>query len=152
MAKIVISLVIGLLSIIVELLIPGFGFFGIVGFAAAAISFGICFLWYGIAAVIAELAITLVFLGFIFMYLKKYKFHGKIILDDNVKKDNTNKEDYYKNFIGKTGMTKTPLKPCGNVKFENDMIEAFSDGNFIDSNREVTATKVSDNKLYVEEK
>ena len=51
--------------------------------------------------------------------------------------------------VGDTGMTVGRLAPMGNVRVDNELMEAESLSGYIDANQEVVVVKVLKNKIIV---
>lgn len=146
----IILLSIGLLSLFVELFIPGFGVFGAVGLILLIASsiLTIIYIPYGAIIVISELIIIFIIGYLLLEHVRRHGLYKKIILKDTLNEDSDNKEALSA-FINKEGITKTPLKPCGKVIIDGTTLEAYSDGDFILPNNRIMAIRVSENKLYV---
>lgn len=137
---------------IVEMFFPGFGifgFFGVISFVAS-VFITIVYVQFGFVIVLVEVA-SLAVIGLIaYDYIKKKQLHGKIILDETY--DNEESEigslDY---FMGKEGMTKTPLKPFGTADFNGTSIEVYSDGAYIPEHKRVKVIDISQRKIIVKQ-
>ncbi len=143
-------LLLGIVLLLIEIFIPGFGVFGITGLISLAVSacLTIMFVDNGIVIVVSGIVILAV-LGYLaFEDAKKYGLYNKLVLKDTLKNDKESKENM-DSFVNKTGVVKTPLKPHGKVEFDGTVTEAYSDGDFIPVGQQVVAYKVSDNNLYV---
>lgn len=143
-------LICGALLLLVEFFIPGFGFFGISGIicivASAVIT--IMFVPFGPFIVLAE-ATILALLGYLaFEYFKRHGKDSRIILNETLNEDKNNAETL-RTYIGSEGITRTPLKPFGNIDIDGSYIEACSDGEFIGANEKVLVVREYENKLYV---
>lgn len=146
----IILLSIGLIFLFVELFMPGFGVFGGAGliFLIASAVLTIIYIPYGAIIVISELIIIFI-IGFLLLdHIRRNGLYGKIVLKDTLNED-TNNEENLSVYIGKEGVAKTPLRPCGNVVIDGKTIEAYSDGEFILADDKIKAVKVFENKLYV---
>ncbi len=146
----VILLSLGLLALFVELFIPGFGIFGAAGLIllAASAVLTIIYIPYGTFIVIGELIVIFVIGYLLFDHAKKNGIYGKLILKETLK-ENADDTEVLSTFINKEGVSKTPLKPCGNVIIDGVTLEAYSDGDFILPNEKIIGVKVAENKLYV---
>lgn len=146
----VLFLLIGSALLIAEIFIPGFGVCGIMGiiFVMTSFIFTIISSPIGIFIVGFELLGVLALIFTFFKYISSKQLHGKIILDDTLNEDK--KEigdlDY---FLGKCGITKTPLRPQGYVDFNGITVEAFSDSGFISVHSSVKVIDVKENKIFV---
>ena len=132
---IILLLIIGLASLIIELLMPGFGVFGITGVILMILSWGITIFKYtfGILIVLIELVAITLGLYFLIKRLKRMQIYGKFILSDVVEKD---KKDIgnMEEFIGREGVCKTDLRPFGNAEFNGVVFEVLSDDGYIKKN------------------
>lgn len=147
---IILLLVVGLASLIIELLVPGFGIFGIIGIILMILSWGITIFRYtfGIGIVLVELVFIVLGLYLLIKRLKRMQIYGKFILSDVVEKD---KKDIgnMENFVGREGICKTDLRPFGNAEFNGVILEVLSDDGYIKRNSLIKIIKFEDNKLYV---
>ncbi|WP_250277787.1 NfeD family protein [[Clostridium] colinum] len=142
--------IIGLVSLIFELLAPGFGIFGIIGIILMILSWGITIFTinFGFIIVLLEIFLITIFLAFIIKKLKNTQIYSKFILSDVLLKD---KKDIgnMEQFVGKEGICKTDLRPFGNAEFNGIVLEVLSDEGYIKSNSLIKITKFENNKLYV---
>lgn len=145
-----ILLLIGIICLFTEVFIPGFGVFGITGIILTIISavITVIFIPFGIIIVVSEIILLSLLMLIVLNYIKKHQLYGKIILDEtlNYEKKEMGDLEY---FLGKEGITKTPLKPFGNVDFNGVIIEAYSDGEYIQPHEKIKVINVHDNKIYV---
>ena len=143
-------LICGALLLLTEFFVPGFGFFGISGIICVVVSalITIIFVPFGPVIVLAEAAI-LALLGYLaFEYFKRHGKDSRIILNETLNEDKNNAETL-RSYIGREGITRTPLKPFGNISIDENYIEAYSDGEFIGANEKVLVVREYENKLYV---
>ncbi len=145
-------LVLGLAFFIAEALVVGFGVFGVIGAVLSLVSCVLTILYvpHGMYIVVCEMILVFIVLYILFQYISKHQLYGKIILTETLgmeKKDIGELEF----FIGKEGLTLTPLRPMGTADFNGIKIDVFSDSGFIRANKKIKVSKVSDNKVYVVE-
>ena len=143
----------GLVLIVVEAHIPGFGIPGITGLICLLV--GVYFIADGdmIKASIYFLG-TLVFVagGLWVLYNTGY---GRKHLRTFFLFENQSKEKGYvstklfHSIVGKEGYVATPLRPAGAVFIENVKYDAVSDGEFIDKDERVRVTMVEGRKILV---
>ncbi|KSU63743.1 hypothetical protein AS034_05745 [[Bacillus] enclensis] len=148
----IILFVIGIILIIAEFFLPG----GIAGGLGAAAVIGSIMLaggnimQMGISILIALLIAVIAMIIFVKVFGKKMKLFNKIIL-----KDSTNTESGYVSnanrleLIGKTGLTKTPLRPSGTIIIEDERIDAVTEGGYIAVNQQVKVVKVEGSRIVV---
>lgn len=146
------SLILGLIFLVIEAIIPGFGFFGVSGFILLLISSitTITSVKFGLFIVIFEVVFISLLIYFIFKHMRRSQIFGRIILDEtlNYEEKEIGGTDY---FLGKEGITKTPLKPFGSVDFNGVVMEVYSDGTFIKEKTKVKVIEVTTNKIIVKE-
>ncbi|WP_317367923.1 NfeD family protein [uncultured Tyzzerella sp.] len=147
---VILSLLIGLACIFVELLMPGFGIFGIVGIILIILSWAITIFTFklGIVIVLIEIVFITVGLYLSIKKLKRMQIYGRVILNDvlqNDKKQVGNMEE----FIGREGVCKTDLRPFGSGEFNGIVLDILSDDGYIKKNSLIKIIRFEDNKLYV---
>lgn len=144
-------LLVGLTFLVIEGCIPGFGFFGIMGFLliTASAVYSMLFLPYGQYVALGEILVIVGLALVTFKILKKNKEKLPVILHESLAEDN-DKPDYVK-YIGKVGKVKTALKPFGNIEVDGEFVEAYSENGFIPAGAEVECRTVSEGKLFVKQ-
>lgn len=128
-------------------ILPGFGIAGIgaiVCFASAAIY--AWHLWGFFWGAIASLGVA-TGVGIVLWLLPRTKLAKNIVLHRSVDGTATAKE---KIFLGKTGVTLTPLRPAGMVQIEDQRVDVVTDGGFIEANIEVVVIAVDGPRVVVE--
>lgn len=147
----IIFLIVGIILLGIELIVPGFGIFGISGIISILISWIMTvstFKFFGITIVLFEIIFISIGFYMLFKKMKKMQLFGRIILSDS---NNKNKKDFanLEEFIGREGITRTALRPAGDAEFNGITIEVVSDSGYIDNNTRIKVTKFLENKLYV---
>ena len=148
---ILLLLMIGITCLVVELLMPGFGIFGIVGIISLILSWGITLFTFktlGIVFVLVQIVVMPFALYLVIKKFKRMQIYGKFILSDVVEKDKKqvgNMEE----FIGREGICKTDLRPFGSAEFNGIVLDVLSDDGYIKRNSLIKIIKFEDNKLYV---
>jgi membrane-bound serine protease (ClpP class) len=143
-------LICGALFLLAEFFIPGFGFFGVSGILLVVVSavMTIVYVRFGLFIVIAEAAV-LVLLGYLIAeYFNKSSDSNRVVLNETLKED-VNKAELLRSYIGKEAVTRTPLKPFGNIDIDGVYLEACSDGEFIGAGEKVLVVREYESKLYV---
>lgn len=150
-----ICILVGLGLVILEIFIPGFGIPGITGTILLVISILLT------ANSMLEILIMLLFflviiaipLAIMIRLGKKGKLSRGIILEsNNIKSESCkieNKDMEY--FIGKRGKTKSMLRPAGKIDLDGVMLDAVTEGAFIEVNKEVEVIKVDGIRIVVKE-
>jgi membrane-bound serine protease (ClpP class) len=145
-------IVLGIVCLIVEAFVPGFGVFGLSGIACLVVSAVLAVLYvpFGWMMVTAEIVLLAGFFYFMYQFIKKRQLQGNLIMSEalNIEVPELTSLD---GFVGKTGVAVTALRPAGEVELEGIRLEAASEGKLIDIGTKVVAVKVQGNKLIVRE-
>ncbi len=148
---IVLLIMLGLLLLLIEFaIIPGVTIAGIGGFLLLAASVYIAFTDLGTVAGFITLAVVLIASPIMVYYLFKSKAGKKMILDSEIdgKVENFSHD---KLKVGDTGKTIGRLAPMGKIKVNGEVVEAQSNGTFIDHQTKIRITKIHLNKIIVEQ-
>jgi membrane-bound serine protease (ClpP class) len=148
----IILFVIGILLLVAELFLPG-GLIGILGFAAILGSFFLAsenVIHMGISILIAIIISIVASIFMIKVLGRKMSIFKKIILNDSTNTEqgyvsNVNRVD----LLDKKGVTLTQLRPAGKIKIEDEIIDAVSEGAFIQKDQEVKVIKVEGSRIVV---
>jgi len=145
--------VFGLVLLLIEGLMPGFGLAGITGVICVIVSIVMITsnLFDALLLIISTIAIfSIIIVGLYKMgYGSKYlKF---LILDKEQKREEgyTSSNKDYSSYLGKVGVADTPLRPSGVVIIEGNRVNAQSEGNFISKDSKVIVTHVDGMKIIV---
>ncbi len=146
----IIFTVLGLICLLAEATMPGFGIAGITGLVLLAVSavLAVIFLPFGLYFVSAELILLFGVGAFFFYYIKKKQWHGRIIMDETLKEDTDDIIDT-DSLIGREGVCLTQLRPVGEVDFNGVRLEASSVGKFIDKGVRVRVVDAQKGKITV---
>lgn len=147
-----IFLLLGLILLIVEIFVPGFGFAG--GSGTVLIIIGIILTADNIReALIMFLILVLLLAGLLTIVLRSA---GKGRLRKMVLQSSSRKEDGYstsndpRGLIGKTGKTTTYLRPSGSGVFEGVRLDIVANGTFIDKGTAVRIVDAYGSRIVVE--
>jgi membrane-bound serine protease (ClpP class) len=143
-------LVIGLLLLVTEMFMAGFGVCGIGGIFLLTVSaiLAVLYVPYGWFFVSAELAVLAAVVYGLYMYIKKRQLHGKLFMTETLNED-TPPLSGGETFIGKEGVSKTTMRPVGEVDFNGSSVEAISEGHYLGKGVRVKVTDVRDSKIIV---
>ena len=144
--------VIGLILLIIEAIIPGFGLPGISGIililAGTILAMGT------VSSALISLSIAIIITAIITILLVKYgnkspRFNN-IILSTSQK----NEEGYlstttHEEYLGKTGISISELRPSGIVEIDGKRLDALSEGVFIPRESKVKVVRVEGSKIIV---
>lgn len=145
--------ILGLSLLITELVVPGFGVPGIAGIVSLILSITVmvvAYPVYGIFIAIGVIGAVMLKILILRKWLSSKQIQGKIILEDVVATEKPEYEDL-DYFLGKEGITLTPLKPYGTVDFSGVRIETFSVGPYVPAKVKVKVVEVTNNKIMVEQ-
>ena len=106
-------------------------------------------------AISVLIAIVIAIMGMVVImkfFGKKLHLLNKMILMDSTDSEsgyvsNVNRIDW----IGKTGITLTPLRPSGAVVMDGERLDVVSEGNYIDKGKHVKIVKVEGSRTVVRE-
>jgi len=150
----------GLVLLGIEILIiPGFGFTGVLGIIAVLVSFfmtligdnptGSDFMNAG-ATLSSSFMLSLIGIYFMVKYLPDTKFLDFIIIrNQGEKAAGVSSTKFYKDLVGKTGKVTADLKLTGKIEIDGEVYQAISKTEFILSGEKVKVDKVEGNKIIV---
>ena len=152
----VILFIAGVLLILLELtVIPGFGIAGISGtaFLFAGIIFSAGSLKQGIATIILALLGTCAAVYLSFKYGKTRKIWRSLVLEEKLDTESgyISSRSTLKEYIGKRGISLTPLRPAGTILIEGERVDVVTEGGYIDKGASVEVVKVEGNRVVVRE-
>lgn len=144
--------VIGIVLLLVEGVMPGFGVAGVSGFVCVVISIVMITsnLYQAMLLMIATITIFIILLVLIY----KFGFADKY-MDAFVLKTEQKNEDGYKSatiakdLVGKVGITLTTLRPAGTIEIDNMRFDAITDGEFIEGNTDICVVKIDSSSVVV---
>ena len=151
--KLAALLVLGAVFVGIELITPTVGIFGFLG--TVMIFASLFFILGSDMTALFELAgavvCTVVFLAFAGSRLPQSRLLAKVTLKNRSTRESgyesqTDKSDY----IGKTGMTLTPLRPAGTVRIDRKRVDAVSRGDYIDKDVPVRVIEAEGMRVVVE--
>ena len=148
----VIALLLGIVMIIVEMLIPGFGVMGIIGLAIVIFVLYSVYTLKGVvvgSALLVGTIILLVVMAFVVRRaLSPNGSLGKrgLILNET---SGSNNLELKSDLVGNTGICLTSLRPCGYVLLSGQKFEAVSINGFIEKNTIILVDNIRGERLYV---
>jgi len=147
----IILLVVGVLALVLELLMPGFDSFvsGIIGVLAliASAVLAVMFVPGGWIFVGINLAVLAICAHFMYRYIKRGQFSGKIVLNEALADDLPQVD--YGSLLGKEGKTITLLRPSGEVDFSGTRVEVTTGGQMVERGVKVRVDEVQGSKIVV---
>jgi len=148
----VVLFLVGIGLLIIEMLDPGFGFFGVFGILAlvACIFVTAETVAQGVMLTVIFSVIVLIMLAIFMIMVSKGKLPNKFILrESETKEDGFVGTEDFASYIGKKGILTTACRPVGNVDFDGKKIEVVSRGDFIDKGVTVEVIEVEGNRVVV---
>ena len=145
---IAVVLVIGLILLFTEVaVVPGFGVAGALGLLALAAGAIAAWtelgpLWGGLTGGASVVAAAVMLL-----WLPKSRLGRKMVLDHS-QADASSQEDR-SGLVGRRGITVTPLRPIGRVRFGSDEVDVMTEGEYIDGDQEVEVMTVEGPRVVV---
>lgn len=144
--------VVGLVLLIIEALVPGFGVAGISGLVlvfASIVMISSSF-YQAILLLIGTIAVSVLLI--VAMYKMGYgkRFVKSMILETEQK----NEQGYisskgYEKYLGMHGKVVTPLRSAGTVIIDGIKVDAVSEAEFIEKDIEVEVIKIEGNRIVV---
>lgn len=146
--------VIGLIFLVVEAFIPGFGFFGISGLSLVGVSIVTKIvigesiqniLWTLVIAFIIIIAL----LVWMIISAKKGLLSKSPLMSQGTSIPTFYNDDDLKIFVGLKGETVTTCKPVGKIRLDNEIYEAQSLDGFLEIGTSIEVTMVENNMLKI---
>ena len=147
---IILLCIVGLALVFAEMLIPGFGVFGILG---SVCLLGTAFLVakvYGITAFLITVVLLVIAFALMIVLAKKSGFYNKVVLRDKQEAQDFD-ESTLQGLLGAAGVTQTTLRPFGVADFQGKMVDVCSNGDFIDRGKRVRVTQIQGKTVTVAE-
>ena len=151
-----ILLIVGAIFIIVEIVVPGFGFFGITGIISviAGVVVRICQGLNWVQSIVLILLVLGCFLiGTIIMIISaKFGILGLTGLFENrttIDKNYNKAEKQIRKLVGRSGKTITRLNLAGKAKIRGKIYDVVSINSFIDIGKNIKVVEIRDNNIMV---
>lgn len=145
---IVIIALLGLLLLFVEILMPGFGLFGILGSVMLLGALAAAFKFYGAFVFLVLLMALVVVFVLMIVFAKKSGLTNKVVLQDKQEMQGFD-ESALQGLLGKIGTTQTDLKPFGVAEFDGQQVDVCSSGDFIDRGADVQVVQITGKTVTV---
>ncbi len=149
----IILVVIGMILIVVEMLIPGFGAAGISG--GIALIAGLAIGSSSVPAAMFSLLIIVVLLAVMAILVFRSALRGKlsrspVVLNTTINAGSTDRNDeQMRHLIGKRGTTVTALRPSGIAMIDGVRVDVSSEAEFIDKDAEIEVVSTDGMKVLV---
>jgi membrane-bound serine protease (ClpP class) len=143
--------------------IPGFGIAGVAGLIAVVFSLGVSLIGNigfdfpsGAAVSSAVMTLAVTFVLFIILlfslgrYLPRSERFNQLVLQPALSSDiGYTSADSHLEFMGKNGLSTTPLRPSGSAEIGGRRVDVVTDGEFIDSGTPVEVVNVQGARVQV---
>ncbi|MCI5679572.1 MAG: hypothetical protein MR278_06320 [Bacteroidales bacterium] len=145
---IVVLAILGLVMLFAEILMPGFGLFGILGTISLFGSLVLTYRLYGMVTFLIMLA-AMVVIFFAMVYVaKKSGLYNKVILKDRQEAKDFD-ESVLQGLLGQVGITQSTLRPFGVAEFDGKMVDVCSQGDFIERGEKVQVVQIAGKTVTV---
>ena len=140
--------------------VPGFGVAGVAGIAALVIGLSMSLVGAGAATTViiaalgrVAISILLALAGWLALLriLPRLPFGRRLVLNADLRGDQgyASAPDSDRSWLGRRGLTLSPLRPAGIVEIEGTRIDVVSDGSFIEAEALIEVTRVDGNRIVV---
>lgn len=134
--------ILGLVMVFAEILMPGFGLFGILGSVSLLGSLVLTYRLYGtITFLIMLIALVIIFFAMVF-FAKKSGLYNKVVLKDRQETKDFD-ESVLQGLLGQVGTTQSTLRPFGVAEFDGKKVDVCSEGDFIDRGTKVQVVQIT---------
>jgi membrane-bound serine protease (ClpP class) len=151
----------GLVLLAAEIfVIPGFGVAGVLGIAAllSGLSLSLIgggatwdFILKAVGRVIFSLVLALIGSLVLLRFLPRLPFGKRLILETGLAAGEgyASPPESDQNWLGKAGITVSPLRPSGIADVEGERVDVVSDGEFIEAGEQIVVSRVDGNRIVV---
>lgn len=140
--------ILGLIMLFAEILMPGFGLFGILGTVSLLGSLILTFKLFGMMVFLVMLIVVVaIFFGMI-VFAKKSGLYNKVVLRDKQEAKDFDESTLY-GLLGQIGVTQTTLRPFGTAEFDGRVVDVCSTGDFIDRGAKVQIVQIAGKTVTV---
>ena len=157
---VIVLLAIGLIMLVIEVFVPGFGVFGIMGTASTVAGVLARVLGKGLdaytivvyVAMLVFLVVIVLFIAFLasFVFAKRNKRQNQLVYyPKNFQGGNLFTTQESSALVGKFGVALTDLNPSGKIKIDDGVYDAVCSTEYIKANAAIQAVFVDGNKIGV---
>ncbi|MDO5047828.1 MAG: NfeD family protein [Anaerococcus sp.] len=150
-----IAFIMGVTLIALEVFIPSFGVIGISGIILTA--YGVINILRAgyeelVLMVVAALTILISVIVYVRLGFRVNIFDQGILKTTNSRARGFNSKADYSKLLGKTGLSKSILRPSGRIEIDGSYYDGISNGDFIKANRPIEVISIKDGNIIVKEK
>lgn len=152
---IIICALVGVILLVVEMFMPGFGLPGVSGIIFLLASIVLTWREHGAYAGLGATLVVLSLAGIMISFALKSASSGRIWRSNLILKDSTQKADALPDnvelagYLGKVGTTQTVLRPAGMVSLDGVRVNVVSRGEFIAEGQQVRVVEVEGSRVVV---
>lgn len=142
----------GIMLLILELIVPGFGLPGISGIILVTVGIVLATNSLALSAISITVAlVAAIIIGYIFFKLGfKNKSMKKIILDNKLDTEgNFLSTDSMYEYLDKKGVAVTELKPTGYAEINGEKVDVLSEDGYINRGEEIRVIRVEGSRIFV---
>lgn len=146
--------IMGVTLLALEIFIPSFGVIGIIGLILSGYSvmdsfsdsrMGVLVL------VLTALAIILTVTIYVKLGFDRSLFDRMILSNKDSSTRGYNSKTNYDNLVGKSGLSKSILRPTGRIEINGNIYDAKSESDFISKDRNILVTRIKNGNIIVKE-
>lgn len=144
----------GIILILIELHIPGFGIIGIIGAACTVISIVLSSpnIQYAMTSIIISILLTTIAAILIYRIAPKNSLFERLTLKFKLdKEEGFVGSDDYSHLLNKTGVSVTPLRPSGIAVIDGMRYDVVTQGEFIEKNTKIIVIDIEGRRIIVKE-
>lgn len=145
---IIVLAILGLVMLFAEILMPGFGLFGILGSISLLGSLILTYKLYGMIVFLIMLIAGVAIFWIMVIFAKKSGLYNKVVLKDKQEAKDFD-ESILQGLLGRVGLTQSTLRPFGVAEFDGKMIDVCSQGDFIDRGEKVQVVQITGKTVTV---
>ena len=153
LVPIIVCMLVGVVLLLVEVFMPGFGIPGISG--CALLGAGIIMSWIqfgakvGLGVTVVVLALLAILISIAMRSVAKGKLgKSEFVLNDDMSSEREEKDDML-SLIGEVGEVSTVLRPVGVAEFECGRLNVMTEGEYIERGAKVKITRVDGTNVFV---
>jgi len=143
----------GMILIIVEVFLPGFGLPGISGIALV----GIGVIWVGtsfgaltaVGVLLVIVAVTAVAISWVLRQASSGKTHPELFLQE---REEIGQQEDMQVLVGRSGKTISVLRPAGIGDFDGVRLNVVTEGGFIEQGAQIEIIRVDGSRIVVRER
>ncbi|ASI34779.1 MULTISPECIES: NfeD family protein [Exiguobacterium] len=145
---------VGVVMLLIEIFVTGFGIFGVVGIGAVLASLIMAGATVGQVGLAIGLSVFLSLAAGYWAY-RRIKSNQSLLWRGLILTDSTSSEKGYLSheekvqLNGKEGISLTPLRPAGTIEIDGNRIDAVTEGNFIGSGERIIVKEVTHGRVVV---